>query len=104
MTSGKAAFVMAASNVPLVGATEASASGGVGGTEPSAPIRPIGAPVASTEGRPVENLYGEYAGQTHESHGKDLCARMRQSLSGAVLRRTSVRRGRSVKCRRGSLT
>ena len=103
MTSDKAAFVVAASN-PLVGATEASASGGVGGTEPSAPIRPIGASVASTEGRPVENLYGEYAGQTHESHGKDLCARMRQSLSCAVLRRTSVRRGRSVKCRRGSLT
>ena len=48
MTSDKAALVVVASN-PLVGATEASASGGVGGTEPSAPIRPIGASVASTE-------------------------------------------------------
>ena len=76
MTSDEAAFVVTASN-PLVSATGASASGGVGGTEPSAPIRPIGASVASTEGRPVENLYGEYADQTHESHGGNMCARMR---------------------------
>ena len=103
---GKAALVVAASN-PDVDAEDHSLSA-CGGAErrlvSSAPIRPIGASVASTEGRPVENLYGEYAGQTHESHGKNLCARMRQSLSCAVFRRTSVRRGRSVKCRRGSLT
>ena len=35
----------------------------------SAPIRPIGASGAPTEGRPVENLDGEYASRQHESHG-----------------------------------
>ena len=70
---GKAALVVAASN-PLVDATEASAFGGVENAKSiSAPIRPIGASVASTEGRHVENLNGEYASRKHESHrGKSM--------------------------------
>jgi len=45
-------------------------SGGVDNAKSIAtPIRPIGASGAPTEGRPVENLDGEYASRKHESHG-----------------------------------
>ena len=66
----KDALVAAASN-PFAVATEASASGGFEvGT--SSPNRTIGASGASTERRVAENLYGEYASQTHEPHGEGL--------------------------------
>ena len=66
----KAVLVAAASN-PVVDAREASASGGVE-VGISLPNRTIGASGASTERRVAENLYGEYASQTHEPHGEGL--------------------------------